>query len=182
MGNFAIRIEHGSRKGIKVSDGFSKEGARITTSANRCVLFNVLRNKLYLDFNNLVCADLCCGSGVVGFECLSLGAKKCLFVDCDKEKLKSINIAINKTGFCGETNYAYLPSWEHNERFDLIFFDPPYENNFCERMIKIIYEDNLLADNGILVVETKKDINVEKYNVLSINKLKNGAKFYFLSR
>ena len=42
--NFAVRIEHGEKKGIKVSDGFFGEGSRITTSANRCVLFNVLTN------------------------------------------------------------------------------------------------------------------------------------------
>lgn len=182
MGKYSIRIEHGLFKGIKVSDGFSSEGSRITTSANRCVLFNVLRNKLYLDINNLNCLDLCCGSGVVGFEFLSLGAKKCMFVDCDRQKLKSISSVISKTGFSAEINYSYLPSFFSNEQFDLIFFDPPYKNNFCEKTINMIYDNNLLTNNGVLVVETMIEIDVKKYKILDIKNLKNGAKFYFLSK
>ena len=53
MRKFSVRIEHGNKKGVKICDGFCKEGSRITTSANRCVLFNVLRNKFYLNFNGL---------------------------------------------------------------------------------------------------------------------------------
>jgi len=179
--NFSIRIEHGNYKGIKISDGFFGEGSRITTSANRCVLFNVLRNKLYIDFNNLTCADFCCGSGIVGFEMLSLGCKKCIFADCDKTKLKNIDQSIKKTNFNATTIYTYLPSILLNEKFDIIFFDPPYINNFCQQTIDMIFEKQLLNKNGILIVETKQDIDAKNYNILDIKTLKNKAKFYFLS-
>ena len=181
MEKFAIRIEHGEKKGVKVSDGFFSNGSRITTSANRCVLFNVLRNKLYLDFNGLNCADFCCGSGIVGFEFLSLGAKKCLFVDLDRKKLKNIELAIEKTKFNAETNYSCLPSFFSDEQFDLIYFDPPYQNDFCQKTIDMIFDNNLLTKDGILVVETLHDIDTKNYKVLDIKHLKNGAKFYFLS-
>ena len=179
--NFAVRIEHGEKKGIKVSDGFFGEGSRITTSANRCVLFNVLTNKLYIDFNNLICADFCCGSGIVGFELLSLGCKECTFVDCDKKKLKNIEEAIDKTKFNATTLYSYLPKYNLNKQFDIIFFDPPYNNDFCQETIDMILDNNILSKNGILIVETKQVINVEKYRVLDIKTLKNKAQFYFLS-
>ena len=181
MSKFAIKIEHGDKKNVKISDGFFSEGSRITTSANRCVLFNVLINKLYLDFNGLNCADFCCGSGIVGFELLSLGAQKCLFVDCDRDKLKNIDTAIKKTGFCAETNYCYLPSFSGNEQFDLIFFDPPYRNDFCQQTIDMIFEKKLLKKNGILVVETLHEIDTKNYKILDIKHLKNKAMFYFLS-
>ena len=181
MSKFAIKIEHGDKKNVKISDGFFGEGSRITTSANRCVLFNVLRNKLYLNFNNLNCADFCCGSGIVGFELLSLGVKKCLFVDCDRKKIKNINDAIKKTGFSAETNYCYLPSFSKAEQFDIIFFDPPYQNDFCQQTIDMIFEKKLLKNNGILIVETLHKIDTKNYKILDIKHLKNKAMFYFLS-
>lgn len=182
MRKFSIRIEHGDKKGVKICDGFCNEGSRITTSANRCILFNVLRNKFYLNFNGLNCADLCCGSGIVGFEFLSLGAKKCLFVDNDRTKLKNIDSAIIKTGFLGETVCAFLPSFLSNEKFDLIYFDPPYENDFCQKTIDAINDKDLLSSNGILVFETLHDIETKNYEVLDIKHLKNGAKFFFLGK
>ncbi len=182
MSNHSIRIEHGDRKGVKISDGFSEEGSRITTSANRCVLFNILMNKFYIDFNNLNCADLCCGSGIIGFELLSLGAKKCLFVDCDEKKIKNINLAIEKTGFLAKTMLSFLPSLSIKEQFDLIYFDPPYKNNFAQQTVDMVYDNNLLTDNGILIIETILDIEVKKYKLLNLKKLKNNAKFLFLTK
>ena len=180
---FAIRIEHGEKKGIKISDGFFGEGSRITTSANRCVLYNVLKNKLYIDFKGLSCLDLCCGSGIIGFELISLGCKNCTFVDCDRQKLKNIQQSIDKTKFNANTIQAYLPnlSFTNNEKFDIIFFDPPYQNNFEQQTIDKIYENQLLNNNGILIVETLEEINTEKYKILDIKQLKNKAKFYFLT-
>ena len=183
MGNSSIRIEHGNYKGIKISDGFSSPGSRITTSANRCVLFNVLRNKLYIDFNNLICADFCCGSGIVGFEMLSLGAKKCFFLDCDKKKLHDIYVAINKAKFTAETICAYLPQCCFTtQRFNVIFFDPPYANNFINQTINMIAEHELLSAQGLLIVETTQNIDTSNYNILDVKILKNKAKFYFLQK
>lgn len=180
MANFSIKIEHGNKKGIKISDGFSEEGSRITTSANRCVLFNVLINKFYIDFNNLDCADLCCGSGIVGFEFLSLGARKCLFVDCDRKKIKNIDEAIQKTGFQAETKISFLPLFSNDDQFDIIYLDPPYKNNFCQQTVDMIYDKNFLKKNGLLIVESLLEIDYNKYDLLDIKNLKNGAKFYFL--
>ena len=177
-----IRIEHGDKKGIKISDGFRSEGSRITTSTNRCVLFNVLMNKFHINFNNLLCADLCCGSGVVGFELLSLGCKECLFVDCDRQKLKNIDNVILKHNFKASTIYSYLPNLNINKQFDIIFFDPPYENDFVEDVIKMIDTNNLLAKNGVFIVETTQEIKtLDNLKILYIKKLKNNAFFYFLS-
>ena len=179
MRKFSVRIEHGNKKGVKICDGFCKEGSRITTSANRCVLFNVLRNKFYLNFNGLNCVDLCCGSGIVGFEFLSLGAKKCLFVDNDRTKLKNIDSAIIETGFSGETICAFLPSFLSNEKFDLIYFDPPYKNSFCQETIDIIHDRDLLSNDGILIVETLYDIETKNYEVLDLKHLKMAQNFSF---
>jgi len=188
MAGFAIRIEHGDFKGVKISDGFKGEGSRITTSFNRCVLFNVLTNKLGVNFDGLNCADFCCGSGIVGFEMLSMGARSCVFVDSDRKKVQNVKNVLQKTQFNGLAECAFLPNMPiFHDKLDVIFFDPPYENNFCERTLANIVNSGLLADNGLIIVETKKPITENFVNTLQlktvcVKDLKNGAKFYFLAK
>ncbi len=179
----SIRIEHGQLKGLKVSDGFCGKGSRLTTSCNRCVLFNVLENRFHINFSGLKVADFCCGSGIVGFEMLSIGCESCIFVDFDRKKLNSINDTIKRSNFNATCVYACLPSIFINDKFDMIFFDPPYENDFCEDTIDTICEQKMMTKNGILIVESLKDIEIKrlsKFEILDIKNLKNDAKFYFL--
>ena len=186
MAGFAIRIEHGNYKGIKISDGFRGEGSRITTSLNRCVLFNVLTNKFGIDFDGLNCADLCCGSGIVGFEMLSMGARSCVFVDSDRKKVQNVKNVLQKTRFHGFMEHVFLPNLPiFHDKLDIIFFDPPYDNNFCERTLANIVNSSMLADEGLIIVETKKPIAEDFVDALRlktacIKELKNGARFYFL--
>ena len=188
MAGFAIRIEHGDFKGVKISDGFKGEGSRITTSFNRCVLFNVLTNKLGVDFDDLNCADFCCGSGIVGFEMLSMGARSCVFVDSDRKKVQNVKNVLQKTHFNGLVECAFLPNLPvFHDKLDIIFFDPPYDNNFCERTLMNVVNSGLLADNGLIIVETKKTIAEDlianlKLKMACVKELKNGAKFYFLAK
>ena len=187
MAGFAIRIEHGDFKGVKISDGFKGEGSRITTSFNRCVLFNVLTNKLGVDFDGLNCADFCCGSGIVGFEMLSMGARSCVFVDSDRKKVQNVKNVLQKTHFNGLAECAFLPNLPiFHDKLDVIFFDPPYENNFCERTLMNVVNSELLADNGLIIIETKKPIAEDlianlQLKTVCVKELKNGAKFYFLA-
>ena len=186
MAGFAIRIEHGGFKGVKISDGFKDDGSRITTSFNRCVLFNVLTNKFCIDFGYLNCADFCCGSGIVGFEMLSMGAHSCVFVDSDRKKVQNVKNTIQKTQFNGLAECAFLPNLPiFHDKLDVIFFDPPYDNNFCERTLMNVVNSNILADGGLIIVETKKPITENFVNTLQlkiayIKELKNDAKFFFL--
>lgn len=178
-----VRIERGLKKGVSIGNGFSYEGSRITTSANRAVLFNVLLNRFYIDFSKVSCADFCCGSGIVGFEMLSLGAMECLFIDSDRKKLANVSLAINKLNFNANAVCCYLPNIGMlNKQFDIIFFDPPYDNNFCNETIKEIFDKNLITNNGYLIVETKQDINTYNFKTEHIKYLKNGAKFVFLKK
>ena len=178
-----VRIERGLKKCVSIGSGFSYEGSRITTSANRAILFNVLLNRFYIDFNQVSCADFCCGSGIVGFEMLSLGAKECLFIDSDRKKLANISSAISKLRFNAKAICCYLPNiGVLNKQFDIIFFDPPYDNNFCDETIKEIFDKNLITDDGYLIVETKQDINTYFFKTEHIKYLKNGAKFVFLKQ
>lgn len=180
-----IRIERGTKKNMQIGLGFGFQGSRITTSANRSILFNILSNRLYIDFDNLICADLSCGSGIVGFEMLSSGSKKCFFLDCDKWKLKNILSANEKLNLNIETIYCFLPNTNGLPTgIDIIFFDPPYENDFCKTTINKIFNSKILNKDGVMIVETKEELqqgNNEFFEIFHIKPLKNGAKFYFLA-
>ena len=180
-----IRIERGTKKNMQIGLGFGFQGSRITTSANRSILFNILTNRLYIDFNGLTCADLSCGSGIVGFEMLSLGAKKCFFLDCDKWKLKNIASANEKLNLNIETIYCFLPNINGlPSGIDVIFFDPPYENNFCKATINDVFNRKILNNDGIMIIETKEELQTndnEPFIIFHTKLLKNGAKFYFLA-
>ncbi|MBQ7536766.1 MAG: RsmD family RNA methyltransferase [Rickettsiales bacterium] len=188
MAGFAIRIEHGDFKGVKISDGFKGDGSRITTSFNRCVLFNVLTNKLGVNFDDLNCADFCCGSGIVGFEMLSMGAGSCIFVDSDRKKVQNVKNVLQKTRFNGLAECAFLPNLPiFHDKLDVIFFDPPYDNNFCERTLANIVNSGILTDNGLIIVETKKPIAEDlivnlKLKMACVKELKNRASFLFLRK
>ena len=197
-----IRIERGFYKGLAVGNGFRGEGSRITTSLNRGVLFNILINRFHLNLQNLSCADFCCGSGIVGFELMSLGCRSCTFVDCDRKKLNNIEAFVDKqnsqdlrklqnggkqsiegiTRFDVKCVYAFLPSFITNDTFDLIFFDPPYKNNFCQKTLDMIVDKNLLADEGMLILETQEDYDYSAFEIGYSKDLKNGAKFMFLCK
>ena len=183
MSGNLVRIERGLKKGVSIGKGFSYYGSRITTSANRAVLFNILINRFYIDFSKLSCADLCCGSGIVGFEMLSLGAMECLFIDSDRKKLANVSSTINNLNFNANTVCCYLPNISMlNKQFDIIFFDPPYDNDFCDETIKEIFDKNLITNTGYLIIETRKDVNQYKFKTEHIKNLKNGAKFVFLKK
>ena len=180
-----IRIERGVKKNMQIGLGFGFQGSRITTSANRSILFNILINRLYVNFNDLTCADLSCGSGIVGFEMLSSGAKKCFFLDCDKWKLKNILSANEKLNLNIETIYCFLPNVNGLPvDIDIIFFDPPYENDFCKATINEVFNKKILNKDGIMIVETKEELQSDDnktFDVFHVKYLKNGAKFYFLA-
>ena len=68
-------------------------------------------------------------------------------------------------------------------QFDVIFFDPPYENDFCQQTVDMIFDNNLLTPDGIVIIETRynvEDNNAKKYKIVAEKRLKNRAKFIFL--
>ena len=111
--------------------------------------------KLQFEIEGARVLDLFCGTGALGIEAISRGAREVIFVDKNpksvaltKENLKSIGS--NEKVF----NVSYDFALEKVEgKFDLIFVDPPYKSNLYEDVINKIYEKNLLAEDGTIVCE-----------------------------
>lgn len=120
--------------------------------------------KLQFDIEGKNVLDLFAGSGALGIEAISRGAKSVVFVDKDyksieiiKKNLKLINEQAKvlkcdfKTALC-----------LFKQPFDIIFLDPPYASNFYSDALKIIKEKKLLSKDGIIVLEIGEEYIVKQ--------------------
>lgn len=117
---------------------------RPTSDRAKETLFNILNN--IIDFNGITCADLFCGSGSLGLECISRGAELCYFIDIEtelvKENIRLLN-AEDKSKVSKSEVITFL-NREKNGDFDLVFCDPPYDFKRYDDLIKKISEWNTL--------------------------------------
>jgi len=166
-----MRVISGLYKG-KIIDGFDIEGTRPTQDRVKESLFGSIQD--YID--DSVVLDLFSGSGNLGIEALSNGAKECFFVDNNKEAIKVINNNLSKIGiisnvlnkdFKDALNYFR----DNNTKFDLVFLDPPYKDDYIDYAVNYLLENNLLNEKGIIVSEFENNIKTD-YKELKITKEK----------
>ncbi len=131
---------------------------RPTIDKHKETLFNCLSDRLY----DCVFVDLFSGSGGIGIEALSRGARKAYFVENDKEALGCIRENLKKTRL--EEKAVVIPSdvitalmTKINEKADIIFMDPPFAMHAEKEIIPLILKNNLLKDDGIIVVEAEEN-------------------------
>ena len=132
--------------------------ARPTTDFAKENLFNVLSNN-YFDFEDGVTAlDLFAGTGSISIELVSRGCDKVISVEKDPQHLSFISQVMRevKTDKCFPVRADAFKFIEKcSEQFDFIFADPPYA------LKDRIFENGLLKENGLLVLEHGKDQNFE---------------------
>ena len=155
-----MRIVAGKFRGRKLVDCEKLKTLRPTTDKNREAFFNILQSAKFLkdlNFSLIDCnfLDLCCGSGAVGLEAISRGAKKVFFVENNYPHLEILrkNIELlkveNQTKILAE-NVKNLNSI--NEDFNLIFLDPPYDENYQE-IVENLLAKKYLNPQTLMVVE-----------------------------
>lgn len=169
-----MRVISGKYKGKQIQ-GFDIEGTRPTMDRIKESLFGIIQNKLI----DSVCLDLFAGSGSLGIEALSNGAKCCYFVDKHKQisnVLKQNLIGIENSIFI---NKNYIDALEElkNMKFDIIFLDPPYKQHLITPSIKQILELDLLNKEGIIICEyededIKTDLQLIKEKKYGTKKIK----------
>lgn len=118
--------------------------------------------------------DLFSGSGAIGIEALSRGAAKVIFNDYSKDAYKIINTNLNKindNSLVLNLNYDLALKKINDESFDYIYIDPPYAFKYYKEVFDLISEYNLLNEKGTIIVEVRKDVDLDnKYNDLSLYK------------
>ena len=126
-------------------------------------IFNLIQFKVA----GSVVLDLFAGSGAFGAECISRGAGKVYFVDREQNAINAIkentknmseDFKILKTDFI-----SALSELSRDEiKFDIIYLDPPYKSDYAVRALEKINELNLLAEDGIVVVEHESENDLLK--------------------
>ena len=162
-----MRIIGGTLRGKKL---YTLEGLATRPTLDRVKesVFNILQFRI----KDSVVLDLFGGSGALGLEALSRGAKKTVFCDNSKSAMEIIKKNIKETRFEDKSillNKDYIECLTTlKEKFDLVFLDPPYDTNYGIIAINKIIELNLLSDNGIIIFETNNE-NKEKEILLNKN-------------
>lgn len=162
----------GGKHRSRVLAEFPGEDVRPTSDRVRESLFNILSLKIY----GARVLDLFSGSGALGLESLSRGAKEVVFNDYSKDSLSILkkNLAALKISVGGEEakvyNYDFSVCLETVKgEFDLIFIDPPYRFDYGVAALKKIAAKGLLSDNGVAVYERDRPFEgdvegLEKYD------------------
>jgi len=157
-----VRVISGKAKGVvlKTPEGLN---TRPTTDRVKEALFSIIQFELPA----ARVLDLFAGSGQLGIESLSRDAKSAVFIDEREDACKLVRENLRRTkleslGKVIRSDYmAYLKRC--NEKFDIIFLDPPYAEVFLENSLKMITEIDILQTGGIIVTERPvgKDLSLE---------------------
>ena len=147
-----VRITSGEWKNrnLEVPD---IDGLRPTSERVRETLFNWLMPSIHKS----VCLDLFAGSGSLGFEALSRGAKHCTFVE--KSKLAFSQIKTTRTSLNAVNSEVHncdaidFLSSVHNHNFNLVFLDPPFSDDYLISSIESIHEYQLVSSGGYIYIE-----------------------------
>ena len=169
----------------RVLASFDGEKIRPTADRSKEALFNILG----LHIRNARVLDLFCGSGAIGIESLSRGAKEVLFNDCSKESVALVkknlaNLKIELNHQIKVSNYDYLVCLGiQNQPFDFIFIDPPYMQEFGKKALEEIAKKELLTKNGIAVYERDRPFDGQIKGLQLYDERKYGkAYFSFFKR
>lgn len=166
-----MRIISGLARGTKL---YTLEGTETRPTLDRVKepLFSIIQNNI----PNANVLDLFAGSGALGLESLSRGAKKAILCDKSYKAIAIIKQNVEKTRLIekaevmqGDYKKVLNNLADGEEKFDIIFLDPPYKQNIMPEIINKIIELNLLAEDGIVVAETDQEQVVEEIKNTNMN-------------
>ena len=160
----------GGKYRSRILKEFAGDSVRPTSDRAREALFNMLATKTY----GARALDLFAGSGALGIEALSRGAKEVVFNDLSRDSLAILKANLTALKISAEeakiSNYDYAVCLEGlRGQFDLIFIDPPYRFEYGETALKKIAQKGLLSENGVAVYERDRAFEgeiegLEKYD------------------
>lgn len=148
-----MRIISGTRRGQKLLE-FDGYDIRPTTDRVRESMFNLICDFVY----DAKVLDLFGGSGALSFEALSRGAKSSVICDNDKRSISLISQNTKQLHFEDLVNINNIDAIQFlkicKKKFDIIFLDPPYNKGFISPIIELIVKNQILHDEGIIVLES----------------------------
>ena len=170
-----LKIIGGKKKRVTLE--VPLKNVRPTSSIKREAIFSILesyafKNNLEIYRDNAV-LDLFAGTGSLGLESISRGAKFCYFYEIDDEVINKLKINCEK--ICEYKNYKIINKDILTENFSeiksnisVIFIDPPYQINKFDLILNKINTSKLINKNTVVILETNKKTLIDVPNYLKI--------------
>ena len=151
-----MRVITGTARGrrLKTPEGMD---IRPTTDNVKESVFNILQ----FDIEGRRVLDLFAGTGQLGIECLSRGAKEVVFIDQSRDAVKIVKENLKTCGFSApvlqQDALSYLGACG---KFDLIFVDPPYDAELYQPVLEKINSIDILSEGGIILCESRRETDM----------------------
>lgn len=183
-----MRVISGSARGLKLSSPSGIDTRPTLDRVKEAVFSSILP---YI--GDAVVLDAFSGSGALGIEALSRGARYAVFADNNKNAVRCIkeNIcAARVLSFCEVYEgsvFDFLKTAKKDKMFDIVFLDPPYASGFYTPFLTALNNAGILVDDAIIVAEWSRDadkpdftpffdeIKTKAYGRVCVTILKRGA-------
>lgn len=148
------------------------EETRPTTDRIKETLFNILQG----DIPGAVFYDFFSGSGGIGIEALSRGAKHCYFIDQNKEAINCLkkNLQFTKLNDMATVYHrdaiSTIPFLQ--EKADIIFMDPPYALDIEFAIMQILRDSSIMKEDSLIIIETLKEKDLSEIENLGFSMIK----------
>ena len=158
-----MRIIAGTLKGRRLNPPDNLP-VRPTTDMARESLFNILNN--YVDYEECAVMDLFAGTGAVSFEFISRGVRELTaieinnqctdFIKATAQRLNVSNIHVVRADVFDLLKRAY-------KKFDIVFADPPYSHEGLSTLPDLVFEKQVLTEDGIFILEHPREYSFEEH-------------------
>jgi 16S rRNA (guanine(966)-N(2))-methyltransferase RsmD len=168
----SLRVISGEARGRRLAQ-FKGQKIRPASDKVRGAIFNILGST----FEGSEVLDLFAGTGALGIEALSRGAKRVVFIENSPAALRVLqeNLELCR---CGEKAELVMAPVERGlkllvkkgERFDHIFLDPPYGKGLVEKSLKMLSGGEILKEDGIVTLKhSDRELPLERYGSLILS-------------
>ena len=169
----SIRISGGDLKGKTIPFNH-KSSLRPTSNKLREILFDWL----HFEIKDFECLDLFAGTGALGIEAISRGAKNSFFIELNKKNYLLIKSNLKKLELESKTTVLFKDamSWASKNdlsKFNLIFADPPFDKNIEEKVLEVLATNKTLSSACKIYLEHSKFSSIEIPSSFTILKEKN---------
>ncbi len=155
-----MRVITGSARGRRLNEPKNMD-IRPTTDKVKESIFNIVQ----FDIEGRKVLDLFAGTGQLGIEALSRGARSVTFVDESNEAIKIVRSNLEHCGLTGEVVREDAVSFlGHCGKYDVIFLDPPYKSGLMEAVLRKIIQFDILSEGGIIICETDSETDIIPMN------------------
>ncbi len=177
-----MRVISGKVRGLKLTTP-ECDTTRPTADRIKESIFNMLAS----DLGDSCFLDIFGGTGAIGIEALSRGAREAYFIENSSKSVKILKSNVKATRLTGavvlemDFKLALHSLGKEQKKFDIIFMDPPYHKGFVSEVLELIKEHKLLNPEGFIVIE-QSEKDPDDFQGFSIFKEKKYGvtKIYFL--